>query len=222
MRLRFPKTAWGGARKAEAFSLLEKHASLCESASDDLAQAVKLIVAGKEKDARAVLERLFDRERSADGLRRRMLEEFAKGVLPPLGREDVMRMVRRLDLVVDWLKDGGRLLSIFTPEDLPAGLGEMLVEFTGKLAECVHVLGGSIIAVIEDYRRALEGCYRVEEMEREIDHMYVRMLGEVKHFNTGDQTPLLLIEFLRSLESAADECENTADFLRIMIVSTFH
>lgn len=222
MRLRIPRAGWWGAREAEAFSLLEKHASLCEAASDDLAQAVRLMVAGKEKDANAVLESLFDRERSADGLRRRMLDEFAKGVLPPLSREDVMRTVRRLDVVVDWLKDGGRLLSIFSPDDLPTGLGEMIVEFAGKLAECVHVLGGSVRAVIEDYRRALEECHRVEEIERDIDHMYVRMLGEIKHLSGNDQTPLLLVEFLRSLESAADECENTADFLRIMIASTFH
>lgn len=222
MRLRIPKVGWGGGREEEAFSLLEKHVSLCEAASDDLAQAVKLMVAGKEKDAKAILESLFNRERAADGLRRRMLDEFAKGVLPPLSREDIMRTVRRLDVVVDWLKDGGRLLSVFSPEDIPANLGEKLVEFAEKLAECVHVLGGSVKAVIEDYRKALEGCHRVEEIEREIDHMYVAMLGEVKHLSKGDQTPLLLIEFLRSLESAADECENTADFLRIMIISTFY
>ena len=157
MRLGIPKAGWRRAREAEAFSLLEKHASLCEAASDDLAQAVKLMVAGKEKDARAVLERQSEKERAADGLRRRMLEELAKGVLPPLGREDIMRTVRRLDLVVDWLKDGGRLLSILSPDDLPAGLGEILVEFAEKLAECVHALGCSVKAVIEDYRRALEG-----------------------------------------------------------------
>ena len=59
-------------------------------------------------------------------------------------------------------------------------------------------------------------------VESEIDHTDVRMLGQIRHLSRGDQTLLLLIEFLRSLESAADECENTADFLRIMIVSTFH
>lgn len=222
MRLRIPKAGWGGAREAQALRLLEEHVSLCESASRDLAQAVKLMVAGNAKDAKAFLERLFDKERVADMLRRRMLDEFAKGVLPPLGREDVMRMVRRLDLVINWLKDGGRLLSLFSPNDIPSSFGEMLVEFAEKLSECVHVLGSCIRAVIEDYKRALEGCLRVEEIERDIDHMYVSTLGEIKHLNRGDQTPLLLIEFLRSLESAADECENTADFLRIMIVSTFH
>jgi predicted phosphate transport protein (TIGR00153 family) len=222
VRLRIPKVGWRRVREAEAFSLLETHASLCESASDDLVQAVKLIAAGKEKDAKTILERLFDRERAADWLRRRMLDEFAKGVLPPLSREDIMRTVRRLDVVVDWLKDGGRLLSLFSAGDIPAGFEEMLIGFVEKLSECVHLLGGSLRVVIEDYRRALEGCQRVEEIERDIDHMYVKMLGEIKHFNKDDQTPLLLVEFLRALESAADECENTADFLRIMIVSTFH
>jgi predicted phosphate transport protein (TIGR00153 family) len=222
MRLRIPKVDWGKARETEVFSLLEKHTSLCESASEDLAQAMKLMVAGNEKDAKVVLERLFDKERSADKLRRDLLEELAKGVLPPLGREDIMRTVRRLDMVIDWLKDGGRLLSILSPDDLPVSIGKILVEFTEKLKECIHVLGGSIIAVIEDHEKALEGCRRVEEIEQDIDHVYVRTWGEIKHLSTGYQTPLLLVELVRSLESAADECENTADFLRIMIVSTFH
>jgi len=217
-----PKIKWRRPPEAGVLELLEKHVSLCVLASDDLVQATELKTTGNETEARNALEKLFNAERAADELRRKMAEELAKGILPPLSREDLMRVVRRLDLVTDWLKDGGRVLAILPTNELPENFKKLLFELAKKLRECVHVLGHSIRTVYEDYKKALDECYEVEKIEREIDHMYMGILDKMKHFDVKNQTSLLLMEFLRSLESAADECENTADFLRIMIVSTFH
>lgn len=222
MKLKIPGIRWRRPPETEVLELLEKHVSLCVLASDGLVQATELKIAGNETEARDAFEKLFDAERAADELRRKMAEELAKGILPPLSREDLMRVVRRLDLVTDWLKDGGRILAILPTKELPENFKKLLFELAKKLKECVHVLGHSIRTAYEDYKKALDECYEVEKIEREIDHMCMGIFDEMKHFDVKNQTSLLFMEFLRSLESAADECENTADFLRIMIVSTFH
>ena len=222
MKIKIPAIKWRRPPEAKVLELLENHVALCISASNDLVTAMELKIKGDEKEAKNSLEMLFEAERKADELRRKMVDELAKGVLPPLSREDLMRVVRRIDLVTDSIKDGGRILAILPINEFPKKFEETLFEFVKKVRECVHVLGNSIRTVYEDFRKAIDECYEVEKIERAVDHMYIGVLEEMKHFEMKGQTSLLLMEFVKSLETATDECENTADFLRIMIVSTFH
>jgi predicted phosphate transport protein (TIGR00153 family) len=141
-------------------------------------------------------------------------------VLPPLSREDLMRLVRRLDLVTDWIKDGGRIFKILIGNKLPKKLESKILDFVREVDRCVRTLGSCINMLYYDFRKSLKDCYGVEKIERKIDHMYMDLLSGINALNLRKEVFFLLVEFIRALETASDECENVADLVRVIIITT--
>ncbi|KPV62407.1 MAG: hypothetical protein AOA65_1858 [Candidatus Bathyarchaeota archaeon BA1] len=222
MRIRIPAIRWRKPPEAKVLELLERHVSLCMSISSELVRVAELKIAGSEEETMKCTERLSGMEKEADGLRREIMMELAKGILPPLSREDLMRFTERLDMVADHAKDAARLLSIIRTDELTDGFKIVFMHLVRRVGDCVHALGGSIKALYEDFKRALDECYEVEKIEEEIDVIYTEALRVARDTNMRIQTSLLATELLRLLEMMSDHCEDTADMIRIVVISTLH
>ncbi len=59
------------------------------------------------------------KEKEADLLKRKIIGELAKGDLPVSEREDLMRLARQTDDVIDWINETGRILVEFNLKDMP-------------------------------------------------------------------------------------------------------
>lgn len=202
------------------FELLEQHVSLCMSISNELVKLASFKVSGNRDETEKCLASLFEMEEKADQVRRKASTEMAKGVLPPLSREDLMRLMQRLDMVADYAKDAARILGIIHADELTEGFKMVFLRFMGKVDECVKALGSSITALLKDFKDVVNRCYEVERLEEEIDVIYVEALKVARDTNMKIQTALLATELLRLLEMEADHCEDTADLVRIITIST--
>ena len=68
---------------------------------NDLEKALEAAVEGDRKSAETIIARLFKAEEEVDDLRRTVFEELTKGSLPPRDREDIMNLVKNLDVMAD-------------------------------------------------------------------------------------------------------------------------
>jgi predicted phosphate transport protein (TIGR00153 family) len=218
--MKLPKLRWRKPPETRILNVIEKHVALCTSISTELIEATARKIAGNRAEAERHIERLCQMEVQADGLRREVAVELAKGVLPPLSREVLIHLIKNLDMVADWAKDAARILRIIPADELTKGFERVLKRMVAKADLCVHTLGSSVIALYEDYQQAVAECDEVERIEEEIDDLYIEALRVIH--DSHMETPMLVTELVRAVEMMADQCEDTADLIRIVIISTLH
>jgi len=182
-----------------------------------------MIAASKRETAEAKkdIERLFVVETEIDDLRRAVFEELTRGSLPPKDREDIMHLVKRLDVMADHVKDSGRSIKLLLEAQMPKDVWNELVEITKDLVEESTTLRRSIekLGVNTAEVRAL--AQKVDQVETRIDERYLRVKELLlKHGREMDAATLLILkDLLQSLEEVADSCDDTADYVRILTVT---
>jgi len=208
--------------ESRVLDLLERHVSLCVSASDELVKAFKAKVSGDISEAGRHIRALSGFEEQADGVRREIVDLIAGGILPPLSKGDLMGLVAKIDLVADWSKEAGRILEILPLEGLSEELKELLFEFVKMDNRCVHALERVVRLLYTDHEEALDACNLVEMIEEGIDALYIEALRMLHASGLDAPTLFLANQLVESLEMIGDSCEDTADLIRAVVVSTFH
>lgn len=177
----------------------------------------------EESDKDELYRRVSDLEMKADQLRRDMVDELTKRDAYPSEREDLMELVRAVDWVADWSKEAGRILIIIPFNTVPDDMKESARNMCKANMDCVTALAECINALTKDPKEALEIANEVELLEEEIDELYsiARVhLAQLEYPGFSMGSLILLNEFLDSLETIADWCENTADVVRAIAVRT--
>jgi len=184
----------------------------------------KAMIAASEKDTvevRKSINRLFAVETEIDELRRAVFVEATRGSMPPKAREDIMHLVKRLDVMADHVKDSGRSLMLLAEVDMPKDVWNELVEIAKALVEESTALRKSIEKLGTSPNEARELAEEVDEIEAQIDEHYLETKGMLlKQAGEMDAATLLILkDLLESLEDVADSCDDTADYVRILTIS---
>ncbi len=176
---------------------------------------------GEAAEAKRNVERLFLVETEIDNLRRAVFEEATRGSLPSKDREDIMHLVKRLDVMADHVKDSGRSLMLLADVMLPNGVWGELVGISKDLVEESTALRKSIERLGGDAAEVKALAEKVDEVETRIDERYLRTKSLLlKQGGQVDAAVLIvLMDLLQSLEEVADSCDDTADYVRVLTVS---
>jgi len=198
---------------------MQRHLALTIMAVEDLEKAVKASVSLNVKEARAAIDRVISSEREADKLRRSVMTELAGGELPSTDREDLMHLMKRVDMVADWCRESTRVLSAISMKDVPDTLREAAVKMTEGVKECASALRRAISRMADKPEEALQAADEVERLEEKVDDLFEKsrkLLGKEEKLSVG---PAILInELYESIEMAADWCEDACDQLRVIII----
>ena len=206
-------------RESKALSIMQRHLAATMSTVEDLERAVKASVAFKEQEAKAAIQRVSTSEREADALRRAVMTELSGGELSPVDREDLMHLMKRVDMVADWSRESTRILAALTMKDVPEKLREATVKMVEGVRECSLALRRCIDRMAEKPEEALKAADEVERLEEKVDDMFEsarQLLGKEDNIRIG---PAILInELYEAIEMAADSCEDAIDQVRVIIV----
>jgi predicted phosphate transport protein (TIGR00153 family) len=213
---------FGKQREKEVMRLCIVHADKILNTVMHMKEVVYSFCDNDIEAAKGAFQQVFDSEREADVMKRRILEELSKGPFLPIDREDVMRLVMTADDVGANAKSASRKINFSSSMDfgdfVKAGLKEladMLVEIVSKMKEAIEVL-------LRDTKEATKLADELEALEEKIDDHRVELL--VKIMKIGDRTEsfsswLMLKEAVENMENVADRSEDVADVIRIMAVS---
>jgi predicted phosphate transport protein (TIGR00153 family) len=206
-------------REAKALSMIQHHLALTTSIVEDLEKAISALVKDNAEEMSTCIERVANNEREADALRRRVMDEISKGDLSPTAREDIMHLVKRVDMVADWSREAARILSVLPVEELPKTVkGEALKMVLG-VKECVLLLRECVNKMMTKPEEALQAADAVEREEERVDDLHEkarRLLGEEKLPKAG--IAVLVSQLFEALEMVADSCEDACDHVRVIMV----
>ncbi len=206
-------------REARALTMIQKHLALTSSIVEDLEKAVSALVKNDAEEMSACIERVVKNEREADALRRKVMDEVSKDDLPPTAREDIMHLVKRVDMVADWSREATRILSVLPVEGLPKTVKEEALKMAMGVKECAFLLRECVNKMMTKPEEALHAADAVERMEERVDDLHEkarRLLGEEELPKAG--LAVLVGQLFEALEMVADSCEDTCDHVRVIMV----
>jgi len=198
---------------------MRRHLAATMSAVEDLEKAVKASANLNEKEASAAIQRVKSSEEEADNLRRAVMTELARGELPPHDREDLMHLMKRVDMVADCCRESTRVLAAIPMGDVPDKLRQEAIKMVEGSKECAAALYRSISRMADKPEEALKAADDVERLEEKVDDLFEnsrRLLAKEEKLTVG--AAILMNELYEALEMVADWCEDACDQVRIIIV----
>ena len=208
-------------RKSKVLELADRQLALAIETVNELEDAITAASNKNIGDAKKQIERLFITEEEVDTIRRTIFEESTRGILPLSDREDLMHLVKRLDVMADQVKDSGRNVLLLLEVDIPKELWNAYEEMAEDLVECAKVLKSSIEKLGSDPAEARILSQKVDEVEKKADEKYLKIKGlllKSDKFVTPSML-LLLKDLVESMEQVADSCDDTADYVRILTIT---
>lgn len=198
---------------------MRRHLATTMSAVEDMEKAVRAAAVDDEREMRSRIDRVTNAEREADGLRREVMNELARGELPPADREDLMHLVKRVDMVADWSRETARILNATQIGQVPRNLKRACVEMAEGVKECASALQRSVSRIAEEPEEALRAADQVERREEMVDGLFQNargLLAGETEIKVG--VAILMNELFEALEMVADSCEDACDQVRVIIV----
>jgi predicted phosphate transport protein (TIGR00153 family) len=185
----------------------------------DLKNAVDAAVKEDNKEREKYVERITNSEKEADALRRNFMDELSRGELPPADREDLMHLMKTVDMVADWSRESTRLLNIIPMKEVPESIKDACRKMLEGDIECAVALGRSIEKMRDAPQEALRAADEIERKEEIVDELHENarsLLAKEKSLEAG--IAVLVGQLFEALESVADSCEDACDQVRVIIV----
>jgi predicted phosphate transport protein (TIGR00153 family) len=206
-------------RQTKALTMMQQHLAMTVTIVEDLERAAKAWVNNDEKELKVCADRISKAEKEADNLRREVMNELAGGELPAADREDLMHLMKRVDMVADWSQESTRIIKALPIAEVPDNLRKACIEMVEGVKECVFALRKSISRIAEKPEEALKSADEVERQEEKVDdlHEKARALLATETIKSAG-IAVLINQLLEAFEMAADWCEDTCDQIRIIVV----
>jgi len=198
---------------------IDEHMNLCLKATEKLLEAVECTFLGR--DAEKSIKKVTIIEANADDIRRGIVRELSEGILPPMNKEDLIRLTWKQDKVANWAKESAEILRLLKESELSEELVEAFVELATLNIEAVRALQDVLKLLFDDWKQAVEKCKVVEDKETDIDLQYQRTLELLMKSDLDAGTLMIANELARTLENLGDDCEDTSDLMKVVAISTF-
>jgi len=206
-------------RETKAIAMLQCHLALTVGAVEDLDKAVKAAVENQQKEMQRHAERVASNEKEADRLRRKVMDEISRGELSPTDREDLMNLVKRVDMVADWSRESTRVLAAVPMNQVPKTLQKASIAMLERVKECTISLQRCINKIMTKPEEALKAADNVERLEEQVDDLHENaliLLGKEEIQKAG--TAVLISQLFEAIEMIADSCEDACDQVRVIMV----
>jgi len=208
-------------REKELLNLCKEHADKVVETVIHLRQVIQSFCDDDSEGMQKGFKLVFENEREADEIKRKILAELSRGLFHPIDREEVVRFVLTADDVAANAKSAARKirsssLEVVTDEIKEGlkGLSEMLVSIVEKMRDALNKL-------IKEPEDAIKTADEVERLEEEIDDYRVELVEKILEF--GDKAKslsawLMLKEAVENMENVADRSEDVADVIRSIAI----
>ncbi len=215
---------FGKRRESMVMSGIRDHVRAVGDATSELNKAVTALCGSDPAKAMEALNRMLLLEQEADSLEERMSMELSKGDMEPKEREDLMRLVRRMDYIADWSKEAGMNLQLILEAGVkvPCSLWSHYHEMTIELERATKELRASIENLGINDEKAERHSREVERLEHVLDELYFVTKKEILFSDIDPRAVFLLRDMLHGIENASDSCKDVADIIHILITSDAH
>ena len=206
-------------KETKALADVQRHLALTTGIVEDLENAIKSAVKKDTKEMQACITRVASGEKEADSIRRKVMDEISTGELSPTDREDLMNLVKRVDMVADWSRESTRVLGAIPMEHVPDRIKDAFTEMVKSVRECTVSLQKCVNKMMTKPEEALQAADMVEREEEKVDDIHEKtrvLLGKEDFPKAG--VAILASQLFEALEMVADSCEDACDQVRVIMV----
>ena len=201
-------------REGRFFNLFDSHAKLIV----DGALALEDVLRNYEikKDREAGIKTIEDAEHAADRITHETVQLLHTTFVTPFDRDDIHRLISRMDDVLDLIQDTGESLVLYdiqkvTPE------ATQLAELLRRCAERVQSAVG-LMASMADAPAILKICQEIDGLESEADKVMRDAISKLFRDETDVRQVIKLKAVYESLESATDKCQDVANVIESVVL----
>jgi predicted phosphate transport protein (TIGR00153 family) len=167
-------------------------------------------------DLEAQAQRITQFEQECDDITHAVVESLHKTFITPLDRNDIYRLITKMDDIMDFVEAAADRLSLY---EVPTMTKEV-----GDLARCLvqsaeHVLGA--VSSIRDLGKPngiLQHCIEINRLENVADSILRSALARLFR---EEKDPIAVIkwkEIYETLETATDRCEDVANIIEGVVL----
>jgi len=194
---------WLLPREDHFFGFLERQAVVAHDAA-------KAMQRYRDKaSAVQIRDDVQDLEHKGDAIVHEMLDALARTFVTPIDREDLQRLSKRLDDILDYTNLAARACVLFGV-DQPTKPMLILID---KLVQCTEVLKDAVPKLRKRaYNQLIEASQTLHNLEKEGDAVFRDAVSALFHDPNIDAKVILREkEVLDDLEKAINRCDSTAE-----------
>jgi uncharacterized protein len=201
-------------REGRFFTLFNQHAEFVVQGSVALVELLKNFDNNGDRATRVA--RILELEHSADRVTRETVSLLHQTFVTPLDRDDIHRLISRMDDVLDLIQDVTEALQLYdiqrlTPEAVQ--LAELLNECCSRMQQAVHQL-----ATLEDSARILKLCNEIDSLESQADTVMRTAISKLFREESDVRQLIKLETVYQLLEAATDQCEDVANIIEGVVL----
>lgn len=193
------------------------------SAVELLSKCIQNAIDGKIDEHHRNFNYLEEKEREADSLRRKIIQELARAELPVDERRGLMRLGRQIDWITDWAHEASRILVLFDLSQMPMHTKDVVLEMCTAVTDCTIKVTDCVQKLMDGkLDESLAAADEVERIEEQVDKLYQKAHSNLKDIQTNGihvGSVILLAQFLEAIENTSDRCEDSCDQARVMAVT---
>ena len=201
-------------REGRFFTLFDQHAEYIVQGSLALVDLLRDFDNTAGRAAR--VSRILEMEHSADRVTRETVSLLHQTFVTPLDRDDIHRLISRMDDVLDLIQDVTEALQLYdiqklTPEAVQ--LAELLKECCTRMQEAVKHL-----AKLDDSARILKLCNEIDQLESQADTVMRTAISKLFREESDVRQLIKLETVYQLLEAATDQCEDVANLIEGVVL----
>ncbi|MBI1835359.1 MAG: DUF47 domain-containing protein [Burkholderiales bacterium] len=193
------------------FDLFNQHAELCVKGSKEM---VGLMTNFDDLEIR--VHAIEGIEKQADAVTYAAIELLHKTFITPIDRDDIHKLITRMDDILDLLEDAAQTISLYdireiTPE--AQRLAELCLGCALKVKEAVALLHN-----MDNSRQILAICEEIDRLESDADHVMRAAMSKLFRDEPDVRNLIKLKAIYEILETVTDRCEDVANIIEGIIV----
>ncbi len=155
-------------------------------------------------------------EKKADKITHNAIELLHKTFITPIDREDIHRLITRMDDILDLIEDCAHSIYLY---DVRAVTTEAirLADICVSCAEKVHETVG-LLSNLEHARRILSLCGELDRLESEADHVMRAAMAKLFRDEPDVRQVIKLRAIYELLEGVTDRCQDVANIIEGIVL----
>ena len=193
------------------FELFNQHADLCVKGAIEM---VALMNNFDDLDNR--VHAIEGIEKQADRVTHETIELLHKTFITPIDRDDIHKLITRMDDILDLLEDVAQTISLYDIKAITIE-ARRLAELCLACAEKVKVAVG-LLHNMDNSRQILTICTEIDRLESDADHVMRAAMSKLFRDEPDVRNLIKLKAIYEILETVTDRCEDVANIIEGIIV----
>jgi predicted phosphate transport protein (TIGR00153 family) len=202
-------------REPKFFELFDQHAQLVVAGSAVLAELLRGFTREEHKREERI-NQILEIENRADSITHETVALLHRTFVTPLDREDIHRLISRMDDVLDLIQDTAESFQLYDVRNLTpeaCELADLVHECCLRMQKAVGLLSD-----MSQSAQALSLCNEIDRLESEADRVMRTALSKLFREESDVRQLMKLETVYQLLESATDRCEDVANIIEGVVL----